>query len=156
MNREQAHIRCLLLSSESECALIPAANVAEIIPLVQPRMTDAKPEWFLGALIWREQEVPIVCLSALGNSATEPRSATALKEKVVVLYGIQDAVQLPFYGIKVTQPPRSLVITHGDIAAVSSDESSACLRLGLVRIGDTEATIPNLAALEDKIIRTSR
>lgn len=153
MNHKQVHIRCLLLSSEYECALIPAANVAEIISLVPPRVTDGVPDWFLGDITWRERSVPLVCLSATRDLVREQGLESSSRAKTVILYGLQETAQLPFYGIRVARPPRPLLVTANDLTASGIPDPNDSLRLGVVKIGDAEASIPNLAELENKIRR---
>jgi chemosensory pili system protein ChpC len=153
MNHKQAHVRCLLLSSERERILLPAANVAEIVSLVPPRVTEGMPDWFLGELTWREQSVPLVCLDATRGIVREQRLDSISRAKTIILYGLQEAAQLPFYGIRVARPPRPLLITANDLTASKTPDPTDSLRLGLVKIGDVEASIPNLAELENRIKR---
>lgn len=152
MNQEQVHIRCLLLSSESECIVIPAANVAEITSFVPPRPIDGLPSWILGKITWRDQLVPVLCLDATRRIAgKESFRASKSRITIVILYGLQEQSQLPFYGVKVASVPRPISLLAHDVTAVGTPSDTDPLRIAAVKIGDIEANIPNLSALESSL-----
>lgn len=151
MNHKQVSIRCLLLSSESACVLIPAANVAEIITFVPPKVTPGAPDWFLGEITWREQVIPVVCLNAKNEIISENPGARKPRAKTVILYGLRQETLLPFYGIRVMQVPRPLFITPTDLVMAGTLDPATSLSLALVKVGDADASIPNFTLLEHKI-----
>ena len=58
----------LLIPMNGRPWLIPNVVVAEVIPLRQPDRPGHGPEWLLGWINWREQDLPLISYEKLNES----------------------------------------------------------------------------------------
>ena len=58
----------LLIPMNGRPWLIPNIVVAEVIPLRQPDRPGHGPEWLLGWINWREQDLPLISYEKLNES----------------------------------------------------------------------------------------
>jgi chemosensory pili system protein ChpC len=119
--------------------LLPYACVAEIVNLSLRSNVGA----FLGEVDWRGIRIPVLSLErACGREVEVPRG----RVRLVVLYGLRDKENLPYYAIVLNGAPRTESV-EPDL--IEEGPSSNCTLLGNeVRMGGQVFHIPDLEAIE--------
>lgn len=134
-------IPSLLIPMKGRPWLIPNIVVAEVIPLRQPERPGHGPEWLLGWLNWREQEVPLVSFEKLNESG---QVTIGTEARIAVINTV--AGQARFYAVVVQGIPRLLRVDKGDPVEEPGDTGPA--ESMYVQIGGDLAVIPDLDAVE--------
>jgi chemosensory pili system protein ChpC len=154
MPNNDIFIRCLLIPVGEEQLLLPSAIIAEITAYSEPTLiTKQQPDWLLGRIDWRNQNVPLL---AVENLLSLPTISSAVKYRTVILYGLENLQVLPFYGLRMSEVPRSLIVTADSLI----NNQDAKVRRGLVyniKIHNTEETawLPDLTYLESLLSQFS-
>ncbi|MBL7251154.1 chemotaxis protein CheW [Alloalcanivorax sp. C16-2] len=134
-------IPSLLIPMKGRPWLIPNIVVAEVIPLRQPDRPGHGPEWLLGWLNWREQEVPLVSFEKLNESG---QVTIGTEARIAVINTV--AGQARFYAVVVQGIPRLLRVDKGDPVEEPGDTGPA--ESMYVQVGGDLAVIPDLDAVE--------
>lgn len=132
-------ILCARLPLQGASLLLPYACVAEIVNLSLRSNVGA----FLGEVDWRGIRIPVLSLErACGREVEVPRG----RVRLVVLYGLRDKENLPYYAIVLNGAPRTESV-EPDL--IEEGPSSNCTLLGNeVRMGGQVFHIPDLEAIE--------
>ena len=134
-------IPSLLIPMKGRPWLIPNIVVAEVIPLRQPDRPGHGPEWLLGWLNWREQELPLVSFEKLNESG---QVAIGAEARIAVINTV--AGHTRFYAVVVQGIPRLLRVDKGDPVEEPGDTGPA--ESMYVQAGGDLAVIPDLDAVE--------
>mgnify|MGYP002856580848 FL=1 len=134
-------IPSLLIPMKGRPWLIPNIVVAEVIPLRQPDRPGHGPEWLLGWLNWREQELPLVSFEKLNESG---QVAIGAEARIAVINTV--AGHTRFYAVVVQGIPRLLRVDKGDPVEEPGDTGPA--ESMYVQVGGDLAVIPDLDAVE--------
>ncbi|MBF1803290.1 chemotaxis protein CheW [Alloalcanivorax profundimaris] len=134
-------IPSLLIPMKGRPWLIPNIVVAEVIPLRQPDRPGHGPEWLLGWLNWREQELPLVSFEKLNESG---QVAIGAEARIAVINTV--AGHARFYAVVVQGIPRLLRVDKGDPVEEPGDTGPA--ESMYVQVGGDLAVIPDLDAVE--------
>ena len=72
MQQDEDTVQCLALPIVGEQILVPSAVVAEVYAVDAVSPAIGGPDWLLGNVTWRGNEVPLVCMeAALGGTRLE-------------------------------------------------------------------------------------
>lgn len=137
-------VASLLLPLTDKLMLLPNVCVAEIVPFRAPDPLDNKPDWVLGQIEWREQNVPLICLELLQDDTMMPlhhRCRVAILNNT----GVND--ELPFIGIITQGIPRLVRVIPDEISEIPT-ESLQQYESMQVQVGDDKAVIPDVTAIE--------
>ncbi|EDN67314.1 chemotaxis-related protein [Beggiatoa sp. PS] len=154
MPNNDIFIRCLLIPIGEEQLLLPSAIIAEITSYSEPTpITKQQPDWLLGNIDWRNKNVPLL---AVENILSLPTVSSDVKYHTVILYGLENLQRLPFYGFRITEMPRSFMVTADSLL----NNQDAKIGPGLayqVNIHNTEKTawLPDLDYLENLLSQFS-
>ncbi|WP_281645287.1 chemotaxis protein CheW [Parendozoicomonas sp. Alg238-R29] len=149
MAENTQQIAAMLVSVSDDVLLVPGAVVAEMIPYQAPNPVQGKPEWFLGEILWRDETVPVVSFELAGNKTLQkPTTETRL----AILNGVSRNSDLPFYAIPVEGIPRSVKVEAGDVMPLKTKNNSADVVSMGVSAAGSEAIIPDLDKLEEKLL----
>lgn len=143
MESTQEKIRSLWVPLRGMNLLVPSAAVTEIGSYRAPRSCSGMPEWFLGMVRWREQELPVVSLESLCGL---PYSSNPVFSRLMIVNSVRAASPVANYAI-VTAGLPGLVQLDSDMV----DEVNTYVKEGLkcmVRFGNEEAAIPDLDYLQ--------
>ncbi|HET8701641.1 MAG TPA: chemotaxis protein CheW [Nitrococcus sp.] len=143
-------IRCLLIPVIDHNLLLPAAVVAEVIGYQEPdplpdRLADQ--EWLLGFASWRDQKVPLVSMEAV---LTGERADPSVRARIVILKGIGERSQLPYFGLPTRQLPRLTTITEDTIERLDELEPIPGTH-GQVLTNGEPALLPDLEEIESQM-----
>jgi len=139
-----ASITGLLVALADRTLLLPNVAVAELIPYRAPQPGQGTPSWFLGQVAWRDLTLPLLSFEAASDGEPE----TGAQARVAVLNALGGRDHVKFIALLVQGIPRSVKV---DASLARSDVALAPLELDAVNLGDVQARIPDLVALEQKL-----
>ncbi|MCQ2028167.1 chemotaxis protein CheW [Stutzerimonas zhaodongensis] len=139
-----ASLTGLLVPLADRTLLLPNVAVAELIPYRAPQSAQGTPSWFLGQVPWRDLTLPLLSFEAASNGQPE----TGARARVAVLNALGGRDHVKFIALLVQGIPRSVKL---DPSLARSDVTLAPLELDAVNLGDVQARIPDLVALEQKL-----
>lgn len=137
-------LTALLVPLADRTLLVPNVAVAELIPYRAPNSASGNPPWLLGQVSWRDLTLPLLSFEAASGGQPE----TDARARVVVLNALGGRDHVKFIALLVQGIPRSVKVDPG---LARSDVTLAPLELDAVNLGDVQARIPDLIALEQKL-----
>ncbi len=134
--------------------LLPSAMIAEVTYYIPPeQVSETSPDWFLGIIPWRHQQVPLLSLERV-FSLPEKMAPTTTKLRTVVLYGLDAVAQLPFYAIIANEIPRTVNITENNLT-VTKMEVKAGLMFTVNITKEEVAWVPDITYLENLLRKST-
>ena len=134
----------LLLPLSDRTLLLPNVAVAELIAYRNPQVAAGLPQWYLGQVAWRDLRLPLLSFEAASDGQAEVGSGA----RVIVVNALGGRANVKFFALLVQGIPRSLKV-GSDLKRL--DVPLAPLELDAVDLGDAQARIPDLVALEQKL-----
>jgi chemosensory pili system protein ChpC len=129
--------------------LIPNVALAEVINHKPLDLIQGGPEWLLGVLRWREQELPVVSMERLLGFDLPPTTSGA---RVAVFNSSRPIGSLPFFAATTAGIPRLLSADEHTLgASLRGDRDLAGTAADRVKVGAEEAIIPDLEAVQTLI-----
>ena len=142
-------IRGVMLPVTGGRVLVPNTTMAEVITYARPTPVEGAPAWLLGRLAWRGWGLPVLAFSALAGT-TESESTENVR--VAILKALSGHARLPYFGMLTQGFPRLTLVAED---MLEPDLDAGPLPTGVreqVRIHDEAAWIPDLAAVERRIV----
>lgn len=142
-------IRGVMLPVTGGRVLVPNTTMAEVITFAHPSPVDGAPSWLLGRLAWRGWGLPVLAFSALAGTAADESTENA---RVAILKALSGHARLPYFGVLTQGFPRLTLIAEDMLLP---DENAGALPVGVreqVLVHDEPAWIPDLAAVENRIV----
>ena len=142
----QDSMRTLIIPLQGRNLLLPNVAVAEVVPYVRPREVDGAPDWLLGTLSWRGLNIPLISYDRLQGLDD---SAGLGQARIAVLNTVQADSGLKFYALVTAGIPQLKRVDADAVQALSADAAGGAL--SQVQVGDIQAMIPDLDALESTV-----
>ena len=144
MDDVQDKVRSLWVPLREMNLLLPNVAVAEISSYRAPKTCDGMPEWFLGMVQWREQDIPVISLEAVCglNVPSNP-----VFSRLMIVNSVNPDSPLKYFAI-VTAGLPGLIQFGDDTADEVADYGNDGLKC-IVRIGSEQAVIPDLPYLQE-------
>jgi chemosensory pili system protein ChpC len=143
---EQDSLEVYTLTLQKQGVILPAVNVAEIIPYEPLQRIEETPDWFLGLLGWRGVQVPVVSFEMLSVERASFSLVSVSSASLVIVRGSSDQASLPFYAlVSQTTPQRH------EINAEMLFETGEVLErteAAKVRFHNDVLSVPNLDYIE--------
>ena len=137
-------LSCVLIPAQGEMLLLPNVCVGEIVSWRRIRADRSTPHWCLGYLDWRGQTVPVIQYTALNN----PDAEKIQQARCLVVMNRSHIASAPaFYAFAADSLPRMLQLLDDDLHSGKPDIGEA--DMVKVMVGTEDATIPNLAFIEE-------
>ena len=136
-------VPCLLIPTQGKSLLLPNVTVAEVVGYTPPRALENAPAWFLGFIIWRGEQVPVLSFETANREIHGANTASA---RIAVMNGSGSSSRLPFFAVVVQGIPRMVRVNEEDIE--QSDENLGPAEAMAVKTSVGKAYIPNLQYLE--------
>ncbi len=149
MNAVVETVRSLWVPLAELRLLVPNVAIAEVINYQPLDLVQDGPEWLLGRLRWRNQELPVVAMERLlGFDLCQPERGA----RISVFNSVRPNANLPFFATVTAGIPR-LFNADADALGESlrSDREFAPTVADCVQIGSEEALIPDLGAVQAHI-----
>jgi len=145
-------IKCVILTLRKENVIVPNALVAEIISVRDVVECDNTPDWFLGNMSWRGDDVPLLSFEAAAGADV---SKVNLNTQAVVLYAVGkfgDEMESPYLGLVMSGVPHVSRFTREQITTdheASQDEHPMIAQK--VRINGARVSILDVDAMVDMV-----
>jgi len=152
MNAVVETVRSLWVPLAQLRLLVPNVAIAEVINYQPLDLVQDGPEWMLGKLRWRDQELPVVSMEQLlGFESAEVSSGA----RITVFNSVLAGARLQFFAVVTSGIPR-LINADADMLGDSLREGRAfeSFVADCVQIGSEEALIPDLEAVQQLIEQT--
>lgn len=147
--RDIKDISSMLLPVQSGYLLLPGVSVAEIVGYLPATMNDPDaPDWFLGNIEWRNQEVPLISYETLKGQGMPAISSQC---RIAVLNNSGLNQQLDFFAIIIQGTPRLLRVVPEEIEAIEDQQPETGERM-LVSIEGETAIIPDISFMEKAVV----
>jgi chemosensory pili system protein ChpC len=149
MNAVVESVRSLWVHLDGINLLVPNVAVAEVINYQPLELIQDGPEWLLGTIRWRDQEVPVISMECLCGFRL-PQSERGAR--ISVLNSVKSSSALKFFAMVTAGIPR---LISADADALG--ESLLALRslpdtvADCVQIGNEEALIPDLGVIQTMV-----
>ena len=130
----------LLIPMHGRPWVVPNIVVAEIIPLRQPDRPGHGPEWLLGWLSWRDEDIPLLSFEKLNESGQVTIGPEA---RIAVINTVTG--KLKFYAVIIQGIPRQSRIGKEDLVEEPVENGPA--ESMYVQMGGDLAVIPDLDAI---------
>lgn len=142
----QDTVRTLIIPLAGRNLLLPNVAIAEVIPYIRPRAIAGGPEWLLGAISWRGLNIPLISFDRLHGQDAAGALAQA---RIAVFNSVQADSGLSFYAVVTAGIPQLKRVTTEALQEVPGEAADGVL--SQVKLGDIQAVIPDLAALESAV-----
>lgn len=146
MNAVVESVRSLWLPLVNTNLLVPNVAIAEILDYQPLDLVEGGPDWLLGRLRWRDEELPVISIERLcGYSLPQGERGS----RISIFNSVRAETNLPFFAMVTVGIPRLFnadADVLGDSIAVARtlpDTVADC-----VQIGNEEALIPNIAVIQ--------
>jgi chemosensory pili system protein ChpC len=136
----------LLVPLAGERLLIPRACVAEIAAWSEPAAIVGAPQWYLGAVAWRGQTIPLISFEGTMGQLIPLASS---RSRIVVVHSLAKLVKAGSFGILTQGFPQLIRLTSDlvkpDPTRSFSERSAAICSLRLL---NEAPLVPNIEYLE--------
>lgn len=139
-----------IIPLEDDSLLLPNAAVIEVRSLEGLRVRSGPPAWLLGHVSWREYELPVVSLeSAMGR----PMPARSRRTRLLVINSTGHHLDTGLFAIVCQGYPHLAALNRIALRAVALEARDLDeLVLSRVRVANTVAIIPDLDAIEARLV----
>ncbi|MEK7992119.1 MAG: chemotaxis protein CheW [Thiotrichaceae bacterium] len=147
---QAANVRSLLIPIGDKQLLLPSAVIAEIAPYSEPEVF-AEESNLLGIVEWRQQIVPVLSVKQIFQLSD---AAITLRQRLVILYGLESVSILPFYAFVASGVPRTITATEEMLSTASNLQMTGLSCELEIKFSDDEsgiAWIPDLTFLENTL-----
>jgi chemosensory pili system protein ChpC len=153
MADEQQEVYSLMIPTVRTNILLPNSGVAEIVPfsnmgLFSEQESEKTPDWFLGHLLWRGHEVPLISIDVI-RGERDPQANK--RSRVAVVHTLNSNRDIPYLAIVVQGIPRLSHVTAEKMELIETDSLSDAEKMH-IKVDDVEATIPDLDKLEEMVL----
>jgi len=139
-------VRSLWVPLEETNLLVPNVAIAEVINYQPLDLIHDGPDWLLGCLRWREQELPVVSAEHLCGFRLPQGDRGS---RISVINSVCPGEELPFYAIVTAGIPRLFSADEDALgASVLGERELPDTVADVVRIGSEEALVPDLEKIQ--------
>ncbi|WP_196138751.1 chemotaxis protein CheW [Aliikangiella sp. G2MR2-5] len=152
MATHSEEVYSLMIPTVQGNILLPNTNVAEIVPFSNVDLFEQgdRPKWFLGHLLWRGKDIPLISVDVISGSE-DPQANK--RSRVAITHTLNANTELPYIAIVVQGIPRLSHVTPENIKCIDADVTSGAEKMK-VTVDGVEAAIPDLDKLEEMILAT--
>jgi len=146
MNAVVESVRSLWVPLEEANLLVPNVAIAEVINYQPLDLIHDGPDWLLGCLRWREQELPVISVERLfGFNLPQGERGS----RISVFNSVLPDSVLPFYAVVTADIPRLFSADEDALGgSMLGDRELPDAVADCVRIGNEEALVPDLESIQ--------
>jgi len=149
MNAVVESVRTLWVPLENVNLLVPNVAIAEVINYQPLDLIHDGPDWLLGCLRWREQELPVVSVERLCGFSL-PQGARG--SRISVINSTIPGSDLPFYAIVTADIPRLFSADEDALGdSMLAERELPDTVADRVKIGNEEALLPDLENIQTMV-----
>lgn len=138
----------LILPMGEHYLLAPTVSIAEIISYVRPEPVPDAPEWLLGTVVWRKQNVPLVSLEILRGEAL---ADVGSRSRIAVFNNTGVSDDLPFFAVPTFGIPRLSRVLESVIHEIEDQPIKPFEKMRVELEGEI-CSIPDVGAMEQVIL----
>lgn len=142
---ESDELSCVVIPTDGESLLLPNVCVAEIVPWRRIKEMNDGPSWCLGFTGWRGLTIPVLHYQGFSDKNAQPPEARCL----VVMNRARTRDSIPFYALAARSLPYMVQLVESDLS--TSKEGLNTADVMKVELGNSLATIPDLAYIEEQV-----
>lgn len=150
MNIVKNSVRSLVVPMGGMDMLVPNVAIAEVINFQPIDPVHEGPDWLLGKLRWRDQDVPVISIEKICGFDAQ---VEAKKPQISIMNSVQPESTLKFYAVVTAGIPR-LIQMDEETAGASRKSDKEPLTEGVsdcLSIADEDAFIPNLEVIQSMV-----
>lgn len=142
---EQPEVPAYLVALQKSSLLLPSTMVAEIIPYEPLQRVEDSPDYLLGLLSWRGEQVPVVSFEMLTVERGSFSLVSVASASLIVVKTVSGGA-LPFYALVAQALPRLVRVSEDELF----DTGEATEPTEVVRAGYTDqlVSIPDIDYIE--------
>ena len=147
-NQQISEVASLMIPIVDRLLLVPTVTVAEMIPYQEPLHHPDRPDWYLGDVAWREQQVPLISFEVI-NGEPKPSYNNTCRIAILNNTGVDD--ELPFLGLATQGIPRLSRVKADEIQEVEGQSLKRFELMAVSHAGES-VIIPDVSALEQALM----
>lgn len=147
---EAEQLKVYLLTMQKLGVILPAENIAEIIPYEPLQRIEETPDWFLGLLGWRGVQLPVVSFEMLTAERASFSLVSVSSASLVIVRGNSDQNSLPFYALVSQTEPAPHDITPEML--FETGEAVERTEVSKIRLHNDVLSVPNLDYIEAALL----
>jgi len=147
MSESIQEVYSLMIPTVNSHILLPNTSVAEIVPFSNVEIFDEtsnKPKWFLGHLLWRGIEIPLVSIDVI-KGEIDPQANK--RSRVAIVHTLNKNRDLPYLALVVQGIPRLSHVRADNITVMPEEIISEAEKMR-VEVDSVATSIPDLDKLE--------
>ena len=139
-----------IVTLQKQGVLLPRDNIAEIIPYEPLQRMDDTPDWLLGVLGWRGEQVPVVSFEMLSVERASFSLVSVSSASLVIVRATSDPSTLRFYALVSQTEPKFHQVSGAML--FETGEPVERTELAKVRYNNDVLSIPNLDYIEAALL----
>ena len=143
-------VRSQMIPLDGIRLVLPNTAIAEIIVVPQIDKLEDTPEWVVGALTWRDLQIPLIAFEMAAEYQTHLPTIDK-RSRIIILNTISGSENLPFYALIAQGLPRLLAIDHANTQDAPEQMETKPFELRHIIVDGNLAIIPDQQALEGAI-----
>ncbi len=141
-------VRSFTLPLNNLALLVPSAVVAEVLDFRESEPASHMPEWLLGILSWRGQNVPVFCFEKLlGQEKSIVREGT----RYVICNTLNGSNRIPFFCIQIEGMPQLRMVTNDMLTMDSESADVQPVVQAYLRLQGERVILPNFDKIEEML-----
>lgn len=136
----------LLIPMQQKPLLVPAVCIVDIIDYSRPTGKNHPEDWYLGDIVWRGQQIPLIAFERLNQRRFAEFSASA---RLAVFNTMTEGSETPFYGMVIQGLPQSIELQFSDVQTAEAEVGVA--EKMQVTVNQLPSCIPNLELVDEKL-----
>lgn len=149
MNDEASALETLVIPLQKSTILLPQVSVAEIIPYEPLQRVQNTPDWFIGLLAWRGEQVPVVSFEMLTIKRASFSLVSVSSASLIVVRALEQWQGFQYYALVAQAVPQLMSINEADLFEAGEDR--AVTELMKARLGKLVVSLPDLDFIERQI-----
>ena len=149
MNDKASALETLVIPLQKSTILLPQICVAEIIPYEPLQRVQKTPDWFIGLLAWRGEQVPVVSFEMLTIKRASFSLVSVSSASLVVVRALEQWQDFQYYAFVAQAVPQLMSINEADL--FEAGEERAVTELMKARLGKLVVSLPDLDFIERQI-----
>jgi len=147
-NLQVTEVASLLIPVANRLLLVPTVTVAEMTPYQEPLHNPEAPDWYLGDVPWREQQVPLISFEGI-NGEAKPKYGAGCRIAILNNTGVDE--KLPFLAIATQGIPRLSRVKADEIQELEGKKLKRFELMAVSHAGES-VIIPDISALEQAMV----
>ncbi|NOZ38258.1 MAG: chemotaxis protein CheW [Gammaproteobacteria bacterium] len=139
-------LHCLLIPLQELKILLPNTAVAEVISYTRPESVENAPQWMLGNIRWRDENVPLLSFELLSGVGKQQHAVS----RIAVLNTLNGNPRIPYIALLIQSIPQLRLIQESSIEVTEKDEQMDVVAASVDFSGES-VLIPDLDAMEQKL-----